>query len=422
MKLRLKRTSLCRVFLALALSWLTAQAQQPQTPVTNQDVIRMIKNGLPESVILSTIQVGPTNFDTSVDALIALHKAGASKKVMDAVVAAGTSRQPQVSTAPQTSPTPPVSMNSAPGEPTQVSTIQGRPTQGPTIIGGASEVGFAGGAPTGAPPGAPPGAPVGASVTPGGIAPATPVPGQPNVEFLAATSASGTAASQTALPLGLERTQLAETRNKPSSMNGLASDSLLTQGLQAGVTTGTSEAMMHSTSMGANTALTEAGSVFSGVLGRRKPAVTYVWAVQGPASVNSVATSMPKFRVDLSTVQGINADDFEPTIVKLTPLQNAWRLVGATQGKEDARSNSVADWEIYSGFLEDRVPVAGQKVGSDSFEIAPTTPLLPGEYGVVLRPKSKTKKFSGGDVARNQGDGMIFNSVWSFQIPFGAKP
>jgi len=42
--------------------------------------------------------------------------------------------------------------------------------------------------------------------------------------------------------------------------------------------------------------------------------------------------------------------------------------------------------------------------------------LVPGEYGVVLRPLSKSKKFSGGDVARAQGEGLMFDSVWSFQI------
>jgi hypothetical protein len=34
----------------------------------------------------------------------------------------------------------------------------------------------------------------------------------------------------------------------------------------------------------------------------------------------------------------------------------------------------------------------------------------------VLRPVSKTKKFSGADVARGQGDGFVFGVVWSFQI------
>jgi hypothetical protein len=46
---------------------------------------------------------------------------------------------------------------------------------------------------------------------------------------------------------------------------------------------------------------------------------------------------------------------------------------------------------------------------------------MPGEYAVVLRPVSKTKKFSGGDVARAQGDGLIFDAAWTFQVGENAE-
>jgi hypothetical protein len=46
---------------------------------------------------------------------------------------------------------------------------------------------------------------------------------------------------------------------------------------------------------------------------------------------------------------------------------------------------------------------------------------LPGEYGVALRPVSKSKQFSGADIMRGQGDGMIFDAAWSFQVPAGAR-
>ena len=50
------------------------------------------------------------------------------------------------------------------------------------------------------------------------------------------------------------------------------------------------------------------------------------------------------------------------------------------------------------------------------YKISPASPIVRGEYAVVVRPISKSKKFSGGDVARNQGDGMMFNAVCSFQV------
>jgi hypothetical protein len=42
--------------------------------------------------------------------------------------------------------------------------------------------------------------------------------------------------------------------------------------------------------------------------------------------------------------------------------------------------------------------------------------LAPGEYGVVLRPVNKAKKFSGNNVAQNLGDGLVFNCVWSLEV------
>jgi hypothetical protein len=126
---------------------------------------------------------------------------------------------------------------------------------------------------------------------------------------------------------------------------------------------------------------------------------------------------MPAFAVNVAGVPGVNPDEYEPEIIKLTPSGNSVRLLGATQGKENARSNPVADWEVYSNFVEDRVPIEKQVLGKGEFRISPSSPLLPGEYGVALRPVSKSKQFSGADIMRGQGDGMVFDAAWSFQVP-----
>ena len=91
------------------------------------------------------------------------------------------------------------------------------------------------------------------------------------------------------------------------------------------------------------------------------------------------------------------------------------------RGKEDARSNDAADWEIYSGFVEDRVAANVQKTTVGQYELTPQSPLYPGEYAVVLRPLSKNEKFSGGEVARGQGAGMMFDTVWTFQVGENAQ-
>jgi hypothetical protein len=221
--------------------------------------------------------------------------------------------------------------------------------------------------------------------------------------------------------LPLEKTQLAETKTKPTSMTSLAGDSALTQALQAGVGNATMTAASHINSNIGNSTVQQAGNIFGGMMSRRKPTVTYVWGVPSPVSANVLQTLTPQFSVNFASTPGVNPDDFEPAIVKLTPAQNTCRIVGATEGKEDARSSSTSDWQIYSSFLEERVAANLEKIHPGEYKISLKTALFPGEYAIVLRPVSKSKKFSGGDVARAQGDGFMFDAVWSFQIANDAQ-
>ena len=58
----------------------------PQSVLTNTGVLKMVKAGLPESVILREIQMSRTNFDTSPNGLVDLRKHGASEAVLHAVL------------------------------------------------------------------------------------------------------------------------------------------------------------------------------------------------------------------------------------------------------------------------------------------------------------------------------------------------
>ena len=218
-----------------------------------------------------------------------------------------------------------------------------------------------------------------------------------------------------------EKTQLAQTKTKPTSLASLAGDSAVTQGIRAGINDATVAASSHIQSSTGNSAMQQAGGILGGMLGSRKPTVTYVWGVPGPASANVLQTTTPKFSVNFSNAPGVNPSDFAPEIVRLTPAQNTCRLIGATRGKEDAASHDAADWEIYSGFVEDRVASSVQKKAEGQYEVSPQSPLYPGEYAIVLRPVSKNEKFSGGDVARGQGAGLMFDTVWTFQVGENAQ-
>jgi hypothetical protein len=335
------------VVVILAMSW-PLLGQQTQ-PLTNSDVIKMVKGGLPESVVVNAIQADPAKYDISPDALIALQKAGVTQKEMDAMIT-------ESKKAPST-----VTKTGAAGD---GNSSDGAKSHMPRVI---------------------------------------------------------VIAGKTSESVALEKTQLAQTKTKPSSMKNLAGDTAVTQAMQAGIGTAAWSTATHVNSGVGSTSVLEGGSVLSGMMARRKPMVTYVWGVPNVSSKTVLQTTLPSFSVDFSRAMGVSPDDFEPAIVKLTPTQNSFRIVGATQGKEDIQSNTAADWEIYSSFLEERVAVSAQKVKSGEYKVSPSSALMPGEYALVLRPVSKSKKFSGGDVARAQGDGLMFDAVWSFQVADSAE-
>jgi hypothetical protein len=60
-----------------------------QQALNNDAVINLVKAGLSDDLIVSTINASAGNFDTSAAGLIALNKAGASDKVISTIVLKG---------------------------------------------------------------------------------------------------------------------------------------------------------------------------------------------------------------------------------------------------------------------------------------------------------------------------------------------
>ena len=72
------------VLLAVAIPSL---AQSPaDSPLTNADIVKMVKAGVPESVILRKVQISESNFATSPNALIDLKRQHVPDDVMAAMV------------------------------------------------------------------------------------------------------------------------------------------------------------------------------------------------------------------------------------------------------------------------------------------------------------------------------------------------
>lgn len=90
----------CAVLLALFGAGLFLQAQQT---LNNDSIIKMVKAGLSDDVITSTVNSSAGSFDTTVDGLIGLKSAGVSDKVVSALVTKNTS---SASAAPVATPLP----------------------------------------------------------------------------------------------------------------------------------------------------------------------------------------------------------------------------------------------------------------------------------------------------------------------------
>ena len=354
------------VTLAVSIGW----AQSQTNPLTDDDIIRMTKSGLGESTILAVMQASPAGFDISPNALISMKSAGVTQNVVNAVVAAGINKSKASASAGETM---------QPKSVTQTYSTASMQLQ-PADPSGQSK--------------------------------------EPSVVMMPPTASPGSTA-QGARQLAIEKTQLNQTKTKSASLGGYANDSVTTQAMQAGANTAATEGLMHSGgSMLGGIAAGETGGLFGSALSRRKASVTYLWSVPGLTSGTQTLSNQPRFSVNFAGWMYVNVDEFEPVIVKLTPTQppNTLRLVGASQGKENAYSSSSVDWQAFSNFVQDQAPTQVKKIAPGVFEIAASMPLEAGEYGIVLRPVSKTMKFSGADVARNQGNGKVFNSVWTFEV------
>ena len=89
----MKKRFTVMIILASTLSVLVGQSEK--LPLKNDDVLRLVKEGLAEQTIVLMIQNSPGKYDTSPDAILALNKAHVPPKILDAML---TRNQPQLPT------------------------------------------------------------------------------------------------------------------------------------------------------------------------------------------------------------------------------------------------------------------------------------------------------------------------------------
>ena len=358
--------------------------------LSNDDVVSMVKAGQDVDTMVSAIQSQGTDFDVSAKAVLQLKKSGVPKKVIDAMVGA-VKDQKEAAAAVLSAAQAKIAEAEAEDKAEDAKAEAAKAARAK------------------------------AAATLATSAPA--IPGQPSVVMLEGEQKQA---------LAIAHTQIVPTKTQGSSLDGLAQDGSLTQNLTSvaqmlgkmgpmggmgggGMKPGSS---MTSMLFMANPILGPAmmaGSLFAKHKAASTP-MTDVWAIPGVKSETVIHSSQPTFEVRFDSVPGVNADEYEPVVIRLQPSQSNFRLVGATAATASEMQSSEANWDLYASFVEQRVPVQATKVASGRYQLQASGGLAPGEYGVVLRPVNKAKKFSGSNVAQNVGDGLAFNCVWSFEV------
>ena len=350
--------------------------------LTNDDVVSMVKAGQDQDTIVGAIQTQGTDFDVSAKALLQLKKSGVPKKVFDAMISA-VKDQKEAAAAVLSAAQNKIAAAEAEDKADEARAEAAR-----------------------------------AARTKSAATMSAAMPGQPSVMMLQGEQKQA---------LVVSHTQIVPTNSKASSLDGLASDGSLTQNLSSIAQSLLSNGMMKpgaggmgSMAMMANPIIGPA-MIATSLLAKHKANsnssnVTDVWTIPGPKSDTITRNSQPAFEVSFDGIPGITVDDYEPVLIRLQPSPSNFRLVGATPVQGSEMQSSTADWDMYASFLEQRVPSQATKVASGRYQMQASGGLTPGEYGLVLRPVNKAKKFSGNNVAQNVGDGLVFNCVWSFEV------
>jgi hypothetical protein len=319
----------------------------------------MAKSGFSEEIIITTIRGNKTRFDLSVNALIALKNAGISERVMS--VMQGAHVAPRVPQSPRST----VQQETSPAFPT-VTTPQPRLEQPYVLVvlGRARQ----------------------------------PLPLEPTRVGRAEAKGDtlGDLAKEQATNKLYNAVELAT-----ATRIGIAVDSRLAAIPFLGAATGIGGTMMDG--------LGKAGRLFH----KPKP-ITYLWAVPGRSSSLGLNPGMPQFEVVYGEIPGIDPDDYEPFVLRLMQTRENWRLVGAK--KDDPEAYKKKEWSTYSDFIEERIPIRSNRMGRGHFLVSLERTLDGGEYGVVLRPTSRSKVFAGDDIANRKNSGILFDTVWSFSL------
>jgi hypothetical protein len=359
-----------------------AQQTQPSSPpknplLTNAEIVKMVKAGLQDSTILSVISASDSDFDVSVDGLLALKEAGVSAPVMDAMLAAKSKKRspPPATLAASASPSgvmPQSTMTQGYGSTAMTPQMAAMMSQ----MGGMSGMGISG---------------MGGTM----FVP----PALPKINLLLGTDKK---------PMASSMAQMAQSTTKGGPGAGSATGSTL----RSFVTEGLSFAAIAGGGMFAGPAMGIASGMMGGMMGGHHgmPTTTYVWALPGHTATYVMPTTRPKFDLQFGNIAGLDPDRYEPALVHLPQTKDNYRLVGATKQK----TSYMGPGQPQSMIDEERTPLQTTRLERGHMQLEPAAPLAPGEYGLVLRPTRADKPKKG--ASQTGAEQSVFYSVWDFSV------
>ncbi len=378
MLIPIRVTGILRIVSAALLVVLAfAAVAQNKRPLTNDDIIKLVKDGFTGDVVVAMIEANDSAYDVSLDGLNSLKAAGISSPVMQAMLKA----EAQKRQSPNASSPPPQTAPPTPAAPMMPPTMPGAASSYmQQIMGMMSGAGGGGG-----------------MVDPSQLPPLTIVSG--------------------AAPLSVRPSiaQVASTQTSGDGMPGAGSQAvgmlagLGRQALSFGAIGGSMFA-----GPGAGIAIGMMGGMGGMGLRHGPPKVTYVWALPGAQSGFSAPDSKPRLEMSYGNLLGIDPDAYEPQLIKLVESRDNWRLVGATK-----TPRGQIGTEAWEKITEARIAVNIDRLARGRVQIAPKQPLEPGEYAAVLRAIHPGKRAEG-----SLGGGMetsLFFAVWDFSVGNGER-
>ncbi len=386
MLLRRRQKGALRILsLALMVALTLATFAQSKHPLTNEDIVKLARDGFGDDVIVAMIEANDTAFDVSIGALTALKDAGISGPVMQAMLKAE-SKKRQGAPAPtaQSQTASPPLMN-----PSQSMAGMGGNASMQQMMNMAMTMGRGG---------------AGAMGT--GMSGMLDTSQLPPLNLLIGDARSVVKPSIA---------QIASTQTKGDDMPGAGSQAtsmlmgLGRQALSFGAVGGSMFA-----GPAAGMAMGMVGSMSAMGHHHGPPKVTYVWALPGPQSSFSIANNDPRFEISYGNLLGIDPDAYEPQIIRLVESKDNWRLVGATK-----TTMGQMGTEAYEKVTEARLAITSQKLARGQVQFAPKQPLQPGEYAIVLRAIHPGKRAEGS--LGGGAETSIFFSVWDFSVSNGAQ-